>query len=235
MNAFRILLLGDSLTSGFNLTSTDHPYAIALVRSFESHPFVQLAHSPVHVVVEGEPGDTVVHTGGDTGFERRLRAALEKARREGALFDWVVVMGDHDRMNAFVPDALDNNRTTHHVPPKGTNDLFHDIPSSTITTTLQSLYDLCLSHSDHTRVLCCEVLEVDFPAPEERERARVELNAWLRLRDELPMGSLAYHLHAFRATYWDEDWVHLTHAGYDRLGEAVAREILALQGGVVRE
>lgn len=82
----RILCFGDSLTSGYSSSSTDHPYSSRLTTVL-SRAFPSLN---IDAQVDGLPGDVVCLPG--SRFLRRIEPKF-LTRGGGTPYDWTVVLG----------------------------------------------------------------------------------------------------------------------------------------------
>ncbi|KXS16671.1 SGNH hydrolase [Gonapodya prolifera JEL478] len=207
----RLLLLGDSLTSGWLLTTEEeHPYSTALTR----HLTQAFPQREIETVVSGVPGDTVVG-GFMQGFARRLKKRLDEATTEGRLFNWTVILG-------------------------GTNDLGAEVPIEDTFSTLKELYSSVLAHNPSCGILCCQVPECS-PVFVNLAQQRDALNELIRTHATTdPLERLHYFPTStflplksatpeFIERYWAEDKLHFTAEGYDLLGASIAETIEKLE------
>ncbi|CAG8511764.1 10160_t:CDS:2 [Paraglomus occultum] len=199
---YSILLIGDSLTEGYSQYGlVFHPYAQTLQKLFDK------AGIDVMIEQKGVSGERVCAG----TMQQRLRESLTARRETGNKFDWVVIMA-------------------------GTNDLAS--PSANkIFESLKEMYDICEEYN--AKVLALSILENGWVNSSERNnRSRSQSNAMIKSyiegRMQTPASSsnlFFYDLtHDFPLAslsdedvqkYWDYDKLHLTPAGYDRVGELV--------------
>ncbi|KAG2497740.1 hypothetical protein HYH03_004473 [Edaphochlamys debaryana] len=188
------------------------PYSITLQQLLDAGGY------SAKVRERGKSGDTVLR-----GMMKRLPALLEEAQHLGLRVDWLVLMGginDIIRHAEEVRGAVERNET---LP------LEYGLMAEEVWLGLQKLYGVCGRHG--VKVLALTLLETGWELPEvEAERAR--LNDLIRgahvrhdhvhvldVAQDLPYPSGSSADPAVQAL-WD-DVVHLSPAGYDRLGALV--------------
>ena len=193
-----ILALGDSLTAGYyHGGQAFHPYTKYLNHLFE------FAEIPVKIDNKGWSGERVLPHMLD-----RLPTILAK----DASYDWVIILA-------------------------GTNDIIDRVPAKKIFKEgIQPMYEMCLNHTGtKIQLALLTVMELSFFEPgTENDKNRQLLNTMIRdyaahsnNRDRLCLVDLGTIIpfHSInnneeRRKIWD-DGVHLTPAGYDRMGALV--------------
>ncbi|KAI0391569.1 GDSL-like Lipase/Acylhydrolase [Xylariaceae sp. FL0594] len=199
----RILCFGDSLSCGYPV---DHPYAGRLTEVLEeelkSQPRGQgRASRKVECVVNGEPGDLV------TGqcYRDRMQISWETAPEP---FDWTIVLG-------------------------GTNDLGWGQSVEQIIEGLKRTWDIPLSRGG--KVLALTIPETKRKVSDMHDK-RGEVNKFIKeyKRDNFfhfdHSAEFPYHklTGPDRVKYWNPDGLHLTAAGYDLMGEKIARGLIRI-------
>ncbi|KAH7329083.1 SGNH hydrolase-type esterase domain-containing protein [Stachybotrys elegans] len=209
--SLRILCFGDSLTYGTNYAADTHPYSIQL----EARLRQVLPRTKVSITTNGVPGDMVTWS----GFAQRLKDAYQDTH-----FDWVIVLGGTKEFSTSVA-------YTQFLPPSD-SDLGRGRLSEDIFNALRDVWDIAL-------VKPSKVLALTVPECYARigwlDSARADLNAaimqWnernfyaLDIFPKMPYHSLSAE---DKKNYWD-DGLHFTPAGYDKLGDHVADELIRI-------
>ncbi|KAI8815999.1 SGNH hydrolase-type esterase domain-containing protein [Fimicolochytrium jonesii] len=205
---FRILCVGDSLTEGYHHYGTAfHPYSLTLERSLLNYP--RFKDASFTVTTDGRSGDRVLSPG---TFVSRLEMRLREAEQEGFTYDWVVILG-------------------------GINDIGYRIDAVAIFSGLKELWSMALRHGSKVIALSCLEWDVEqrdgwIAAQVKRLNGLIEgfqgtCDGWFfyDIRCDVPQFALAGEE---RDIFWD-DGMHLTAAGYDRMGECIANALLRFE------
>ncbi|KAJ3338431.1 hypothetical protein HDU93_009527 [Gonapodya sp. JEL0774] len=206
-----ILLLGDSLTSGYT-SGSDHPYGVRL-RAILSQSFPDQS---LLVDIEGVPGDGVVPAGVFSTFRGRLNKRLRYASEEGWDYHVVVVLGGtNDLLQFTAPRIFSSLRDLHSIctsPDDSTQVLACTLP----------------------RVgMFIDTVNERFKAAETTRREVNEMIRTISHPRVHPFDLSSVLDHASSSTHsavalWDEDGVHCTDQGYDVMGELIGNEVVRL-------
>lgn len=214
----RLLCFGDSLTEGYTQRGrVMHPYARQLYQT----------------MIEGNSQKIVVDEAGWSGevtedMIPRLKEILQSATVVNGWYDMILLLG-------------------------GTNDVCHELDTSGIIQRIRTLHEAALAHSLHTRTIAMTIPEIATPkpgsmeamrGPSSSERAREKINATIKswpkeeafkgrmfvfdLAEMMPqhtLGPISSSVQSSVVSVWDPDLVHFSVAGYDFIGEQLAKFI----------
>ncbi|KAI4261761.1 MAG: hypothetical protein L6R42_003044 [Xanthoria sp. 1 TBL-2021] len=198
IKSLRILCFGDSLTAGYSAYGYSHYPYAAQIQKELKKSFPA---ADAQVVVSGLSGDRVVAG----QFLRRIKGMC--ATDDYPPYDWTIVLG-------------------------GTNDLGWSEPPDKVYQALKDIWSVALETG--ANVLALSVLEAEHTGGDLIQR-RNELNEMISRHSEHRwhyMGLCAavpyFNMSdTQKARIWD-DGLHLTMAGYEMMGEAIAAKLIKL-------